>query len=702
MPLTEKQVDELAQVIAQYVPEDLLALIVRRHGLIPNFEEWRKTRYDEHQGRLFALSKSVVEAYDNSNQLPKLAVTLDRQIYWSPEFLQALEPFAKPPNANGPALQAFHRRRDNLMRVRELERLVREIEPRVCCIVVEYLDELEEAKTQFGTGFLVGPDLILTAFHVIEPILNGNGASKPDTRHAVYFDYRDEPKIHGAGAQAEHYRRVTFADKWYVHGSPHYPQDGLVEPTEENGLMQVLAANLDFALIQLASPVGIEAVSAGGGPLRGWIDIPKIGPILGVQSRVIIVQHAGGEPQQLDFGLLQKRSEPRFWYDTETDQGTSGAPCLSRELALIGVHNAEFVPLRINQGIPISVIQKQIAERIELSKQSIVRPQEPPRLWNLAPEGAMPRLLFGRSTFLQWITEARAEFPARRADRFYAADAPDVGVGKSFSIEVLRRILLGETDQRLIAFGTPDEMLPMRVEDMIRVLADHLGVPATRLGEMPERPDELLPSGSPDGDKLKRWASESVPRWFAGILDECRPKLVDLREAAIEARRRLRAEGSPIPPQLEEEANSPEPVLVERGWKVGWIALNRLTSTRLPAEVVDLIAGLAGTTQNEPDVAPSLRRLRWLFLGYRPDFIQSGDVTLEPLRYDTIKVADTDLLLKAAWASRGKSVVDEKLTNWREAVQLFIQTHDQAPETAPIRLRLLQSFAANIVKTFLP
>ncbi len=696
MPHTAEQIDELAQVIAQYVPEDLLALIVRRHGLVSNFDEWQKTKYDKQRGRLFALSRSVVEAYDQAGHLAMLAETLMRQVYWSPDFLRALAPISKPQT-----LQAFHKRRDNLIRLRLVEKLVREIEPRVCCIVVEYLDADERQQTEFGTGFLVGPDLILTAHHVVAPILNGDGTSKPKTNHAVYFDYRDEPKITGTAAQADHYRRVTFAEKWYVHGSPYYPDDGLQEPTDANGLMQILGEHLDFALVQLAAPVGNEAVSAGGGPVRGWIEIPKDSPILGVESRVIIVQHAGGDPQQLDFGRLTKLSAPRFWYDTETDDGTSGAPCLSRELALIGVHNAELVPLGINQGIPISAILGEVRTRIAIPERSKAEPAEV-RLWNLAPEGERPRLLFGRSVFLQWIRKAQQQSVARRSDRLYAADAPDEGVGKSFSIEILRRVILGETDQRLVAFGTPDELLPARVEDMIRVLADHLGVPSMRLKEIPERPNVLLPSGAPDGDKLKRWASETVPGWFAGILEEYRPKIFDLRQDAIEQRERLTGSGLPVPPQLIEEADSPEPILVDRGWKVAWIALNRITNTKLPAEIVDLIAGLAGTAQNEADVPSSLRRLRWLFLGYRPDFIQTGDVTLEQLRYTSVTVDDTDRLLAAAWASRGVSVADGKLTAWREAVQILLETLDETPGAAPMRLSQLQTFGAKIIKTFLP
>lgn len=700
MPATAAQIDELSQLIAQHVPEDLLSLIVRRHGLIPNFDEWQKTKYDEDRGRLFGLSRSVVEAYDGSGELMKLATTLMRQVYWSPDFLRALTPFSKPEGASPRALQAFHRRRDNLIRLLQVERLVNEIKSRVCCILVEYLDEHQALQTEFGTGFLVAPDLILTAHHVVAPILDAGGTSKPNTNHAVYFDYLDEPKISGTNAQADHYRKVKFADNWYVLGSPYFPDDGLQEPTDANGLIQILTEHLDFALIKLAAPVGNEAVSAGGGARRGWIEIPKDVPMLGVDSRVIVVQHAGGEPQQLDFGRLTRLSAPRFWYDTETDFGTSGAPCLSRELALIGVHNAELVPLHFNQGIPISAIMKEVEAQVDLSLKAKAPPAEAD-LWNLAPEGERPRLLFGRSYFLQWIKRAQADVPARRSDRLYAADAPGDGVGKSFSIEVLRRVLLGKLDQRLIAFGTSDEMLPMRVEDMIRVLADHLGVPAARLSEMPTRPDAQLPAGALDGDKLKRWASESVPNWFATILEECRPKLVDLREEAIAQRNRLQADNLAVPPQLNEDADSAEPILVDRGWKAGWIALNRITSTKLPAEIVDLIAGLAGTTQNEADVSPSLRRLRWLFLGYRPDFIRTGDVSLEQLRY-AVRAEDIDNLLTAAWASRGVTVADGKLTVWRETIQVFIEALDQTPETASMRLQQLQFFGAKIIKTFLP
>ena len=211
-----------------------------------------------------------------------------------------------------------------------------------------------------GTGFLVGKDLLLTAYHVVEPLIdwqtrqatNKKWARPEDVR--LRFDYakreNEAPIYEGT--------LFTLAPKWDIALSPYSKADSLT------GLLPG-ADELDFALVRVAGAPGAQPVGGQGVPgatKRGWIEIPA-DPAWPVPDRAMyILQHPEGQPLKLappDRIIGLNDNNTRVRYRVNTLSGSSGSPCFSANLDLIALHHYgredEF-----NQGVPLAAIAPKI------------------------------------------------------------------------------------------------------------------------------------------------------------------------------------------------------------------------------------------------------------------------------------------------------------------------------------------------------
>jgi len=226
------------------------------------------------------------------------------------------------------------------------------IQQAVCRIEIP----LQTDGTAFGTGFLVGPDLVITNYHVIEPVV----ASEDDPRYSgpkaaansvtCRFDYRE--MIDGSRSAGIVYR---LAAQWRV----------LLSPNNQNR-QEPTVNELDCAVLRLARPAGTLAVGDkpdGQGTQRGWIKLPDSGPpALTRDTPLFIVQHPQAEPIKLALDsssvLEVNASRTRVRYRTNTEHGSSGSPCFDQDWNLVALHhsgdpNFAFV---YNEGIPIDTI----------------------------------------------------------------------------------------------------------------------------------------------------------------------------------------------------------------------------------------------------------------------------------------------------------------------------------------------------------
>lgn len=239
--------------------------------------------------------------------------------------------------ANDTKLQQIIRKRIPHVNYLEFLKKLNAIAPQICRI------EIQEENPK-GTGWLVGADLVLTNYHVIETVdkrMNGLAHSDIFCR----FDYHEND-----GQRSHVYKLAT---SWLVDKSPYSQVD--LQPSNQDPRKE----ELDYALLRLETNPGEQNLN---GSRRGWIKVAQDPPVMSLQDIAAIPQHPRGEPLQLAFGQVinYNTAVNRVRYDTDTDHGSSGSPCFDLNLEPFALHHASGPNnnLPSNQGVPLREIIK--------------------------------------------------------------------------------------------------------------------------------------------------------------------------------------------------------------------------------------------------------------------------------------------------------------------------------------------------------
>ncbi|KYF54050.1 hypothetical protein BE04_25005 [Sorangium cellulosum] len=215
------------------------------------------------------------------------------------------------------------------------------MERRVCRIVRRDPD----GHTALGTGFLIGPSLVMTNWHVLAYLLAGI-LRTPD-RVLFQFDYLEE----GAAG-----RFCRLANDWFVACNP------------ARDAQRVGDNDLDYAVVHLADAPGDDEIE---GARRGHISVPP--PVSQGNSRftvdepIYIVQHPCGNPLQLAMnarGVKAVRERARVTYHVTTDEGSSGSPCFNRDWTLVALHRGPAPETDANEGVPIDSVRDHLPEDV--------------------------------------------------------------------------------------------------------------------------------------------------------------------------------------------------------------------------------------------------------------------------------------------------------------------------------------------------
>jgi V8-like Glu-specific endopeptidase len=207
-------------------------------------------------------------------------------------------------------------------------------------------------NTAVGSGWLVGPDLMLTNWHVIDQALPG-GARRAD-EYVCRFDYA----VTADGTQGG--TEVRFAPNWCVDASPPSPYE---LGTGDGGAS---ADTLDYALVRLAGAAGNQK-SPLGTP-RGWVALQGNEALPAASDIVMVLQYPDGLPVKLALGDVSgSDSAMRFFHTADTKGGSSGALVVNAALSPVGLHHAgdlQYHRGRIgapekNQAVPLGpIVQK--------------------------------------------------------------------------------------------------------------------------------------------------------------------------------------------------------------------------------------------------------------------------------------------------------------------------------------------------------
>lgn len=221
-----------------------------------------------------------------------------------------------------------------------------------------------------GTCILIGPHLVLTAWHVVRSLfLNENGIWKPDptvdgkSRIRVTFD---DYLVHirqngGLGATAGAVNVSARPTDWCVGFSPCH-QDEITDGLPD--VLTQLENFWDYAIIRLNATPGTE---------RRWASLDARAVVPAPTDTGLLFQYPAAQPLQLGQGTIGQFNPPnpavarlRFLHQINALGGSSGGPCFDRSFMLFGLHqgvwnqaNGNGAPA-MNRGIPIVPIIEHI------------------------------------------------------------------------------------------------------------------------------------------------------------------------------------------------------------------------------------------------------------------------------------------------------------------------------------------------------
>jgi effector-associated domain 1 (EAD1)-containing protein/trypsin-like peptidase len=259
-----------------------------------------------------------------------------------------------------PALERILREESTYFDVEAFRARLGEIETRVCRIEVRI-----GRASSFGTGFLAGPNVVMTNYHVLEKVICDGGSAHPE--HVTFlFDYKVlKDTVVNRGTS------FVLADHgWLVDHSPMSPLDGKVEPKGDPQPNQ-----LDYALVRLAGQPGEEPIGKGDAqaPPRGWLTVPSSPVDFAAGHPLLIVQHPESGPMKLALemnGVVGlNHNKTRLKHTVRTEKGSSGSPCFDSRLQLVGIHHAgdpNFDPAhrpQYNEAIPLAPILALLDQR---------------------------------------------------------------------------------------------------------------------------------------------------------------------------------------------------------------------------------------------------------------------------------------------------------------------------------------------------
>lgn len=300
------------------------------YGVVANFLTWTEQRGKTHE--LMAL----VYAERPGNAIVQ---QVTRSLGLS--FAEASEKYdpAKPKPAK-PPLEAMVARHSRFVDFETFLRRFQSLGDRICRI---------ETPATLGTGFLVGPDLVLTNFHVVESL----GSDLGD-RAICQFDVRegsDTGTSDNTGEKKTGHIDCKLAPDWLLAKSRYSESDigGTGEPAPDQ---------LDYALLRLSKNIGAAPVAADA--QRGWFNLSDKRPLVTIRDFIVIPQHPRGRRLEVAWGsvLNFNGSGTRVRYDATTDAGSSGSPCLTVDLEIFGLHHAAAPRQNpeYNQAIPLELI----------------------------------------------------------------------------------------------------------------------------------------------------------------------------------------------------------------------------------------------------------------------------------------------------------------------------------------------------------
>jgi hypothetical protein len=296
----------------------------------------------------------IIDAANRQGWVYKLVDAARQERPQEPLFVEyarllAIGPRGLPDQAQ---LERIVRQTNALLDIAGFRRRIGEIEGQVCRVDLRGKGE--------GTGFLVGPNAVLTNYHVVESLAE----QKVSVEHfSCRFDY----KVNDKGTTINQGTVVPVKDLLACspYDDPADLKDGDRDPDPQH---------LDYALLLLEGEPGNDWIGGKAvdheTPARGWLTLPDSAYDFAPQSPLFIVQHPDAGPMKLALDteavIGLNGNGTRVKYRTNTEPGSSGSPSFNQEWELVALHHAgdpRWIKPAWNRGIPINLITDQLRQK---------------------------------------------------------------------------------------------------------------------------------------------------------------------------------------------------------------------------------------------------------------------------------------------------------------------------------------------------
>jgi hypothetical protein len=283
-----------------------------------------------------------------------------------------------------------------------------------------------------GTGVLIKPHLVLTAWHVVKSLFK-DGQPLPYREgmiQIIFDDFNLKTFVPGKTTQ------VGSTEPWCVAYSP-------CTDAELNKQLSTdpedFVGKCDYAVIALDRAIGLERMYA---ELNPRAVVPK------ADETAFLFQHAGGNSMGYDPHLIKALSPPnraivtrhRFLHSVNAIPGSSGGPFFDKTFSLFGIHQGEWSKngeSKLNRGVPIQRILLHLPELPAVDARMI-------KMWRLNESGEFTPVV-GCDGFQNKFWKA----VANDSRRILVIEGKK-GRGKSFRVTLLNELLKKTSEMKLV------------------------------------------------------------------------------------------------------------------------------------------------------------------------------------------------------------------------------------------------------------
>ena len=619
--MTTQQLEDFATILATYLSRDNIIWLANE--ILGSNDAYLDAKDQINDEKAFA--RTIVKAFEGAGRAGDALALLLRDATPSGKLAKRLQYIRRGGSlADHDNLQAFDSDIDPFISSAAFLTNFPRVSRTVCAIGLG-----DPVYNINGTGFLVGPDLVLTNAHVVQDFLDFDGtkitANKRGNELYCFFDYVDEPLQTVPPLAGTKCVVVTAKDDgWLEDASDLLPDEGAPLTPGLNG-----QPNYDYALIRLSRKIGNLPARAGGGTPRGWLPLPAAVDVLTQRQRILVYQHPQRGPQHFDIGEYRARdaTSTRVRYTVNTAHGSSGGAAVNVDGQLFALHSAgldEKVDGKpLNQGVQINLIAQQLLANVP-ELQNLPSPNDRP-FWSLSDKENDPQPIIGRDFFRDSVLALHHDPKKNVPPRVIVVWGPE-GCGLRYTSKLLRRLVGREV--RIGEFSG-DSFPLLEPNGFVMEVARQLALPTRLDVPIPSRTETEAPS---------RWLRRDLPLWLAARLEE----------GAKDEPHRFPA----------------------------WLVVHTAVANfRWPDELEQVVAAIAGARdRGQPGI--DMPHLRVLFLGSNPNSLPSmaGVDRLEDdlSSYTTYRQDFADCLSRALYSVDRESDIGD-VANWENAASEWIE-----------------------------